>query len=101
MGDIFPVVRNTKLQCRNRIRVAKACRYIQLYVKLLETNANGYGYCVSCGKLFAWSQLQIDEIKALSYKYLDCNQIDEIARIYKQKCKDLAKTKNFAVNIPS
>jgi hypothetical protein len=42
----------------------------------------------------------IKEIEALSHKYLDCNEIDEIARKYKQKCIDLAKRKTFKVNIP-
>ena len=134
-----------------RIHAAKACKYVQLYVRLLETDVNGYGKCCSCGRLLAWSETQgghfqpkgrnynaaafeednvhiqcgscnlgkggnpagysiymtetygkkaIEEIKALSYKVLDCNQIDEIARNYKQKCIDLAKTKNFKVNIP-
>jgi len=140
-----------KKKPKKRIHAAKACRYIQLYVKLLETDKNGYGQCVSCGKMCSWTELQgghfqpkgrnynaaafeednihiqdticnltlggnpagysaymlkeygqavIDEIRALSYKYLDCNEIDGIARIYKQKCIDLAKTKNFKVNIP-
>jgi len=135
---------------KKRLHASKACKYIQLYVRLLETDANGYGYCCSCEQPLIWGQgngghfqpkgrnynaaafeednvhlqcprcniyLQgnpagytkfmlkkygkkaIEEIKQLSYKILDCNQIDEIARIYKQKCIDLAKTKNFQVNI--
>ena len=41
----------------------------------------------------------IEKIKQLSYETLDCNQIDDIAREYKQKCIELAKTKTFKVNI--
>jgi hypothetical protein len=29
----------------------------QLLAKLEETDADGYGYCVSCGKLFSWTEL--------------------------------------------
>jgi len=135
---------------KKRLHAATACKYIQLYVRLLETDENGYGTCCSCGKLLTWAETQgghfqpkgrnynaasmeednihlqcskcnlymggnpagyieymlknydektIDRIKQLSYQTLDCNQIDEIAHIYKQKCIDLAKTKNFKVNI--
>ena len=137
---------------KKRIHASKACKYIQLYAKLLETDKNGYGRCCSCGKMCSWGELQgghfqpkgrnfnaaafeednihiqnslcnltlggnpagysaymleeygqevIDHIEKLSHTYLDCNEIDDIARIYKQKCKDLAKKKNFKVNIPS
>jgi len=135
---------------KKRLHASKACRYIQLYVRLLETDKDGFGVCCSCGQTFSFSQLQgghfqpkgrnynaaafdtrnihvqcslcnlyrggnpagyaaymltsysqavIDEIKCLSYKYLDCNQIDDIAREYKQKCVELAKSKSFKVNI--
>jgi hypothetical protein len=135
-----------------RSTAARACQFIQLYVRLLETDDNGYGYCKSCGKMLTWQEsngghfqpkgrnynaaafeednvhLQcetcncyrggnpagyyeymlktygkkaIAEIKQLSYKTLDNTEIREIAKLYKQKCKDLAPKKNFKVNIPS
>jgi len=34
-----------------------ACQWAQLLAKLEETDADGYGYCVSCGKLFSWTEL--------------------------------------------
>ena len=43
----------------------------------------------------------IKEIEELSYKVYDIEEVQELAQIYKQKCKDLAKTKNFEVRIPS
>lgn len=137
---------------KKRTTAAKACRYIQLYVKLLETDENGYGYCCSCGKSKSWHELQgghfqpkginyngacleeenvhiqcvgcnnyrqgnpagyskfmldkygedvIDYIKQKSYEILDIEEAREMAKIYKQKCKDLVKTKNFEVRIPS
>jgi len=135
---------------RKRLHAAKACKYIQLYVRLLETDDNGYGRCCSCGKSLSWKETQgghfqpkgrnysaaafeednihvqcaecnlymggnpagymkymlknygkkgVAEIESLSHHYLDCNQIDELACTYKQKCIDLAKTKNFEVKI--
>jgi len=135
---------------KKRYHASKACKYIQLYVRLLETDANGYGKCCSCDLLLTWEEGQgghfqpkgrnynaaaftienlhlqcsscnlykggnpagymqfmannysketIEKIKQLSYETLDCNQIDDIAREYKQKCIKLDKTKNFKVNI--
>lgn len=137
---------------KKRTTLAKACKYIQLYVRLLETDENGYGYCCSCGKLLTWRETQgghfqpkgvnynaacleeenvhiqcatcnlyrqgnpagyykfmldkygedvIKEIEELSYEVYDIEEVQELAQIYKQKCKDLAKTKNFEVRIPS
>jgi hypothetical protein len=41
-----------------RTTSAKACKYVQLYAKLLETDENGYGYCCSCGDSLSWNQGQ-------------------------------------------
>jgi len=130
----------------------RACGFIQLYVRLLETDENGYGYCCSCGKAVEFAESHgghfqpkgrhynaacleednvhiqcptcntyrggnpagyskfmldkcgqdvIDYIKQKSYERLDIEEVREMARIYKQKCKDLAKTKNFEVRIPT
>jgi len=132
--------------------IARACRFVQLYTRLNETDANGYGYCCSCGKMVEWNgchgghfqpkgrhynaacleednvhiqcttcntyrggnpagyskfmldkygQDVIDYIEKKSYERLELEEVREIAKIYKQKCKDLAKTKNFEVRIPS
>lgn len=131
---------------------ARACRFIQLYVRLLETDKNGYGRCCSCGKVKSWAELNgghfqpkgrnynaasfeednvhiqcvecnctlcgnpagyfkfmldnygeevLEYLKTQSYLYLEIEEVREIARIYRQKCKDLAPTKNFEVKIPS
>ena len=138
----------------------RACGFIQLYTRLLYTDENGYGYCVSCGKSLSWGECQgghfhpkgvnynaaafeeenvhiqcrscntgqggnvsgylkfmnkeygvwdeetrtfenpvVDHINSLIHTYLDIEDVRDIARIYKQKCKDLAKTKNFPVNV--
>ena len=145
-----------------RSAASRACRFIQLYVRLLETDENGYGYCCSCGKSLEWDQTQgghfhpkgrnynaaafeeenvhlqcgscntgqggnasgylkymnttygewneetreyenpvVDHINSLIHTYLELEEVRELARIYKQKCKDLAKNKNFMVNIPT
>jgi len=34
---------------------ARACKIIQLYARLNETDANGYGYCRSCSKMVRFS----------------------------------------------
>ena len=144
-----------------RTTASKACKRIQMYVRLLETDENGYGYCCSCGKSLSWGQTQgghfhpkgqnfnaaafeeenvhiqcsgcnlgqggnssgyskfmnrtygewnettqefenvvVDHINSLIKTYLTTEEVDEIGKIYKQKCKDLAKSKNFPVNIP-
>ena len=131
---------------------ARACRFIQLYVRLLESDENGYGYCCSCGRMTPWGEsngghfqskgthynaafmeednvhlqcegcncyLQgnvagyaqymqkrygdevIEYLKQKSYEKLELEEVQELARIYKQKCKDLAKTKNFEVHVKS
>lgn len=128
----------------------RACNFIQLYARLLESDENGYGYCCSCGQMTPWGSshgghfqpkgrhynaacleednvhLQCDTcntyrqgnnagyaqymqdkygkevieyLKLQSYKTLDIEEVREYARIYKQECKDLAKTKNFEVRI--
>ena len=135
-----------------RSAASRACGFIQLYKRLLNTDENGYGYCCSCGKSLEWDESQgghfqpkgrnynaaafeednvnlqcgtcnctlggnpagygpymlreygqevIDYLLAQSYKYLETDEVRELARIYKQKCKDLAKNKNFMVNIPT
>jgi hypothetical protein len=43
----------------------------------------------------------VDHINTLIYTYLETEEVRTLARIYKQKCKDLAKSKNFQINIPS
>lgn len=35
---------------------ARACRQIQLYAKLRDTDANGNGKCVSCGSVVPWEK---------------------------------------------
>ena len=133
-----------------RTTAARVCRLIQLYVKLLETDENGYGKCCSCGLVKTWSELNgghfqpkgrnynaaafeednvhiqcvscnlmlagnpagysaymlseyglgvMEHIKMLSYQHLSTEEIQELGKIYKQKCKDLAKTKNFEVKV--
>ncbi len=128
----------------------RACDFIQLYVRLLETDENGYGKCCSCGYVKSWPDLngghwqakgrnynaaafeesnvhiqcegcncfmqgnnagyrkymeanypesELDYILAQSYKILDIEEIRDIARIYKQKCKDLVGDKNFPVKV--
>ena len=145
-----------------RSAAARACSLVQLYVRLLETDENGYGYCCSCGRLLTWGESQgghfhakgrnysaasfeeenvhlqcancncaqggnhsgyliymnkeygqwdeanqeftnpvVDHINTLIYTYLETEEVRTLARIYKQKCKDLAKSKNFQINIPS
>ena len=145
-----------------RSAAARACSLVQLYTRLNETDANGYGYCCSCGKLLSWGESQgghfhakgrnysaasfeeenvhlqcgecncaqggnhsgylnymnreygewnetkqefenpvVDHINSLIYTYFETEQVRDIARTYKQKCKDLAKNKNFEVRIPS
>jgi len=34
---------------------ARACRIVQLYARLRDTDRNGYGYCRSCNKLVHFS----------------------------------------------
>ena len=131
---------------------ARACGFIQLYARLLETDENGYGKCCSCGEVKSWGDLHgghfqakgvnynaacleednvhaqcstcntyrqgnpagygqymldrygndvIEYIKQKSYEILDIEEVREMARIYKQKCKDLVKDKNFPVKVPS
>ena len=131
---------------------ARACKIVQLYVKLLETDENGYGKCCSCGEVKAWGNLHgghfqpkgrnynaacleednvhiqcetcniyrqgnvagysqymqanydnevIEYLKKKSYEIQDIEDTRETARIYKQKCKDLAKQKNFEIKIPT
>ena len=147
---------------KKRPTAARTCRFIQLYVRLLETDENGYGYCCSCGKSLCWSQCQgghfhpkgrnynaaafeeenvhvqcsgcncgqggnasgylkfmndkygminyttgqfenpvVEHINSLIHTYIDIEDVRELGDIYKKKCKDLAKSKNFPVNIPS
>ena len=47
-----------KKKPKKRNAAARTCRYIQLYVRLLETDDNGYGYCCSCGQSLPWDQCQ-------------------------------------------
>ena len=145
-----------------RSAAARACTFIQLYARLLETDENGYGYCCSCGKSLTWAETQgghfhpkgncynaaafeeenvhvqcascnlfqkgnpsgylgymnkeygewnpetesfdnpvVDHINSLIGTYLETEEVREIAKIYKQKCRDLAKQKNFEIRIPS
>jgi hypothetical protein len=145
-----------------RSAAARACGLIQLYVRLLETDENGYGYCCSCGKSLVWAECQgghfhpkgnsynaaafeeenvhvqcascnlfqkgnpsgyltymnkeygewdesnqefsnpvVEHINSLIGTYLEIEEVRDIARIYKQKCKDLSKYKNFQVRIPT
>ena len=130
----------------------RACEFIQLYARLLETDENGYGYCCSCGDQLDWhtcsgghfqpkganynaaafeednvhlqcsrcnitnggnpagyykfmldryGEAVIEYLKLESFTYLETEEVRETARIYKQKCKELAKEKNFQVRIPS
>ena len=129
---------------------ARACKFIQLYARLLESDENGFGYCCSCGRMTPWQEssgghfqakgihynaacmeednvhlqcegcncyLQgnvagysqymqksygnevIEYLEQKSYKRLELEEFRELARIYKQKCKDLAEQKNFKVHI--
>ncbi len=48
-----------------------------------------------------YGQDVIDHLKDLSYKYLETEEVRDLARIYKQKCRDLIKDKNFEIKIPS
>jgi hypothetical protein len=131
---------------------ARACKLVQLYARLLETDENGYGKCCSCGEVFGWDFLHgghfqpkgrhynaasyeednvhiqcatcntyrggnpagyskfmldnygedvIEYLKLESYKTPETEEVREIARIYKQKCKDLVNDKNFQVRIPT
>ena len=137
---------------KKRSAAARACQFIQLYVRLLETDVNGYGYCCSCGRNLSWGECQgghfqpkgrnynaaafeednvhvqcagcncnlggnpagyvkymnehfepeaIEHLESISHTYLEIEEVREIAKIYKQKCKDLAYEKNFEVRIPS
>jgi hypothetical protein len=40
----------------NRIKLA--CQLVQLFARLRGTDRNGYGRCVSCGKMLSWSETQ-------------------------------------------
>jgi hypothetical protein len=143
-----------------RSAAARACRFIQLYARLMETDENGYGYCCSCGKSLSWGETQgghfhpkghsynaaafeeenvhvqcascnlyhkgnpsgyakymdkeygeinfttgkfenlvVDHINSLIHTYLETEEVKAIAKIYRQKCVDLAKDKNFPVNL--
>lgn len=128
----------------------RACNFIQLYARLLESDENGYGYCCSCGKMTPWGEsngghfqpkcrhycaaafeeenvhLQcvtcnthlggniagytqymetkysaevIEHIKQQAYKILEKEEVQEIARIYRRKCVELAKDKNFKIKV--
>ena len=37
---------------------SRVCRFLQLYVRLVETDWNGYGKCCSCGNMNPWGNLQ-------------------------------------------
>ena len=133
-----------------RTTAARVCKLIQLYVRLLETDENGYGKCCSCGYVKSWGELNgghfqpkgrhynaaafeednvhiqcitcnlflqgnpagysaymlaehglevMEHIKMLSYKHLETDEIHELGKIYKAKCMELAKTKNFEVKV--
>ncbi len=43
----------------------------------------------------------VDYINSLIHTYLDIEEVRELARTYKEKCKVLAKGKNFQIKIPS
>ena len=42
---------------KKRMTSARVCKFIQLYVRLKETDVNGYGLCCSCGNMNPWSNL--------------------------------------------
>ncbi len=145
-----------------RSAAARLSGIMQLYIRLLETDENGYGHCCSCGKSLRWDESQgghfhpkgrnypassfeeenihlqcaecncgqggnssgylkymnreyggwnettlefenpvVDRINSLIHTYLDTEEVRERVRIYKKKCKDIAETKNFPINIPS
>ena len=139
-----------KRKPNKRVTAARACQRLQLYVKLLETDENGYGKCCSCGEVKAWGELQgghfqpkgrnynaacleednvhiqcttcnlyrggnpagylkymlaeygaeaVEEIAQMSYGTLTMDEIQDLAKIYKEKCKRLANTKMFKVTV--
>ena len=132
----------------NRLRLA--CKLAQLKARLTETDADGFGRCVSCGKPIHWQEgsgghfqpkgrnyngacldernvhlqcsgcnlyLQgnpagynrfmverygdavIEEIAQMSYKLHDRWAVDKYIAKTRRECRELAKTKNFTVNI--
>ena len=135
-----------------RMTASRVCKFIQLYVRLKESDDLGYCKCCSCGRVVPWEKLHgghfqpkgrnynavafdernvhgqcdtcntymngnpagyskfmyenytqedLDEIQALSYKYLEKEEMLEVGRKYKALCKVLAKEKMFKVNVPS
>jgi predicted ATP-grasp superfamily ATP-dependent carboligase len=48
-----------------------------------------------------YSNPVVEHINSLIGTYLETEEVREIAKTYKQKCKDLAKQKNFEIRIPS
>ena len=61
----------------------------------LQGNPAGY----SAYMLSEYGLEVMEHIKMLSYKHLETEEIQELGEIYKAKCKDLAKTKNFEVKV--
>lgn len=66
------------------------------YLKYMNAN---YGEWNDCSEEF--ENPTVDHINSLIHTYLELDEVKELGKIYKQKCKELAKSKNFPVNIPS
>jgi len=139
-----------KVTSKRQSLINKLDKVFSLYIRLRDSNANGYFFCISCGRMKAWSHAdcghyfsrarmntrydekncnaecsycnrmsadhldgyQANLMKKIGEKEFDLLRVrsnmvrkwyewelEELIKYYKDKCKELAKTKNFPVKV--
>ena len=67
-------------------RLATACKLVQLLARLRETDCNGRGRCVSCGKLLDWRQAQGGHFQAKGRNYNAACTMEENVHLQCSRC---------------